>query len=125
MPKFQFGEGVFCTSQNSKCQDLSKFQFSREGGVLYQIPEQGVLANLSKNFALPFSGSPCIADSLSHKKGGSSSGSSGRVRGGPRNMKSMRLPLAAIFFMTNFYTAGGAMTPSPPLNPLLGSLPLT
>ena len=26
--------------------------------------------------------------------------------GGPRNMKSMQLPSAAIFFMTNFYRAG-------------------
>ena len=37
MPKFQFsGKGeVFCTSQNSKCQDLPKFQFLGEGDVLY------------------------------------------------------------------------------------------
>ena len=50
------------------CQDLPKFQFSGEGVVfvLYQIPEQGVLTNLSTNFALPLSGSPCITDSLSH-----------------------------------------------------------
>ena len=50
-----------------------------------------------------------------------SSGSSGRVRGGPRNMKSMRPPSAAIFFMTYFYRAGGgAMAPlAPPLDPLL------
>ena len=32
--------------------------------------------------------------------------------GGPRNMKSMWLPLAAIFFMTCLYRAGGAMAPS-------------
>ena len=39
---------------------------------------------------------------------GSSSGSSGRVRGGgPRNMKSMQPPMAAIFFMTYFHRAGG------------------
>ena len=75
LPKFQFlGRGMFCISQNSKCQDLPKFQsiFRGRGGVLYQIPQQGVLANLSKNFALPLSGSPCIADSPSHvetKKG--------------------------------------------------------
>ena len=37
-----------------------------------------------------------------------SSGSRGWVRGGPRNMKAMRLPLGAIFFMTNYYRAGGA-----------------
>ena len=50
-----------------------------------------------------------------------SSGSSGRVRGGPRNMKSMGPPLAAIFFMTYFHRARGAMAPSapPPLDPLL------
>ena len=35
-------------------------------------------------------------------------------------MKSMQLPLAAIFFMTNFYRTIGAMVPSPPpLDPLL------
>ena len=44
-----------------------------------------------------------------------SSGSSGRVRRGPRNMKSMRPPLAAIFFMTYFYRArGGIMAPLAP-----------
>ena len=48
-----------------------------------------------------------------------SSGSSGRVRGEARNMKSMWLPSAAIFFMTNFYRARGAMAPQPPLDPLL------
>ena len=36
------------------------------GGVLNQIPEQGVVRNLSTNFALPLSGSFCITDSLSH-----------------------------------------------------------
>ena len=53
----------------------------------------------------------CVTHTSNH-----SSGSSGRVRGGgPRNMKSMRPPLAAIFFMTYFYRAGGgAMAPSPP-----------
>ena len=65
---FNFQSRVFCASQNSKCQDLPKFQFSQGvgEGVLYQIPEQDILANLSTNFALPLSGSPCIADSLSH-----------------------------------------------------------
>ena len=44
-----------------------------------------------------------------------SSGSSVRWGwGGLRNMKSMRLPLAAISFMTYFYRAGGGMTPSAP-----------
>ena len=32
-------------------------------------------------------------------------------------MKSMGLPLAAIFFMTYFYRAGRAMVPSPPPPP--------
>ena len=33
LPKFQFsGAGVFCSSQNSKCQDLPKFHFSGGGG---------------------------------------------------------------------------------------------
>ena len=44
----------------------------------------------------------------------SSSGSSGRVRGGPRNMKSMRPPSAAIFFMTYFHIAGGGHGPLGP-----------
>ena len=51
-----------------------------------------------------------------------SSGSSGRVRGGgPRNMKSMRPPSVAIFFMTFFHRArGGGHGPlAPPLDPLL------
>ena len=47
-------------------------------------------------------------------KGDPSSGSSGRVRGGPRNMKSMRPPSVAIFFMTYFYRARGGMAPSAP-----------
>ena len=65
--EFLGGRGLFCSSQNSKCQDLPKLEFSRGrggGGVLYQIPEQGVLANLVK-----ISGSLaclCITDSLSH-----------------------------------------------------------
>ena len=37
-------------------------------------------------------------------------------------MKSMWPPLAAIFFMTYLYRAGGTMAPSaPPLDPLLAS----
>ena len=44
-----------------------------------------------------------------------SSGSSGRVRGGAGNRKSMRPPLVAIFFMTYFHRAGGGgLAPSPP-----------
>ena len=42
-----------------------------------------------------------------------SSGSSGRVRG-PRNMKSMRPPSAAIFFITHFHRAGETWPPRPP-----------
>ena len=38
---FRWGGGLFCSSQNSKCQDLPKFQFS------------GILAKMSKNFAMP------------------------------------------------------------------------
>ena len=38
LPQFQLGGGgvvvVFCGSQNSKCQDLPKFQFFKGGGVL-------------------------------------------------------------------------------------------
>ena len=34
--------------------------------------------------------------------------------GGARNTKSMWSPLAAIFFMTYFYRAGGGMAPSSP-----------
>ena len=40
--------------------------------------------------------------------------------GVPRNMKSMRMLSAAIFFMTYFYRAGGGgMAPWSPLDPLL------
>ena len=46
-----------------------------------------------------------------------SSGSSGRVRGGPRNMKSMWPPSAAIFFMTYFYRARGGHGPLGPPPP--------
>ena len=48
-----------------------------------------------------------------HTMGCNSSGSSSRV-GRTRNMKSMRPPLAAIFFMTYFYRARGAMPPCLP-----------
>ena len=69
-PPLNWGGGVL-ESQNPKCQDLPKFQFSAGGegggGVgLKQIPEQGVLRILSTNFALPLSGCLCITDSLSH-----------------------------------------------------------
>ena len=58
--------GGVLESQKPKCQDLPKFQFSEGGGVLNQIPQQGVLRILSRNFALPLSGCLCITDSLSH-----------------------------------------------------------
>ena len=48
-----------------------------------------------------------------------SSGSSGGVSGGPRNMNCMRAPSAAIFFMTYFYRAGGGGPMSPSSDPLL------
>ena len=48
-----FGGGGVQESQNPKCQDLSKFQLGGGGGVLNQIPEQGVLCNLVKNFWKP------------------------------------------------------------------------
>ena len=44
----------------------------------------------------------------------SSSESSGWVRWGARNMKSIRAPSAAIFFMTYFHRARGDMAPSDP-----------
>ena len=67
LPKFQFSGGGGCSgSQIPKCQDLPKFQFFwGGGGVLNQIPEQGVVRNLSTNFSLPLSGSLCITDSVS------------------------------------------------------------
>ena len=49
-PSFHFwGEGVFLGNQNSECQALTKFSIG--GGD-----------KISKNFAMPYSGSPCIAD---------------------------------------------------------------
>ena len=46
---------------------------------------------------------------------------------GARNMKSMWPPLAAIFFMTCLYRAGGggAMAPSAPPGSATGTMPLT
>ena len=38
----------------------------------------------------------------------------GPGKGGPRNMTSMQPPSVAIFFMTYFHRAGGAMAPSAP-----------
>ena len=54
-----------------------------------------------------------------------SSGSNGRVRGAPRNMKSMRPPSVAIVFMTYFHRAREGMAPSAsPLDPLLCNINL-
>ena len=44
----------------------------------------------------------------------SSSGSSGKIRGGPRKMISMRPPSAAIFFMTYFHSGRGGHSPLSP-----------
>ena len=42
---------------------------------------------------------------------------------GPRNMKYVQPPWAAIFFMTNFYRGGGRMASLPrPLDQLLNSI---
>ena len=60
--------------------------------------------------------------SVLESAGDRSSGSSGRVRGGQENMKSMWPPLVAIFFMTYFHRAGGP--PSAPLDPLLDRIML-
>ena len=51
------GGGLFLDSQNSKWQDLPKFQFSEGGGVFVE-----------QKFchAMSYCGSPCITDSLSH-----------------------------------------------------------
>ena len=73
LAKFQLGErgGGVLPSQNSKCQDLAKFQFSggrggKGSGLNFRISEQGVLPNLSTKSALPLSGSLWITDSFSH-----------------------------------------------------------
>ena len=56
-----------------------------------------------------------VCRAAAYDEGIYSSGSSGRVRGrGPRNMKSMPPPLAAIFFMTYFYRARGGHGPLAP-----------
>ena len=57
---------MFWKSKTQSAMICLNFNFQGEGGVLNQIPEQGVLRNLSTNFALPLSGSLCITDSLSH-----------------------------------------------------------
>ena len=63
--------------------------------------------DLSKHFHNELSTCFCVGPFNSN-----SSGSSGRVHGGAtRNMKSMRLPLTAIFFMTYFYRARGESWP--------------
>ena len=55
LPKFQFsgggGEGRYSQpSQNSKCQDLPKFQFWGEGGTLSQVKTQSAKICLNFNF---------------------------------------------------------------------------
>ena len=62
------GEGVCVLEVKFQSAKIClNFNFQRGGeGVLNQIPEQGVVRNLSTNFALPLSGSFCITDSLSH-----------------------------------------------------------
>ena len=47
------GGGWYSGVKYSKCQDLPKFQFFGGKGVLLnQIPEEGVLENLVKNFTV-------------------------------------------------------------------------
>ena len=61
--------GVFWSSQNSKCQDLPKKIKLWGGGYSWVFKLWiGILVKMSKNFALPQSRSPCIADSLSHTR---------------------------------------------------------
>ena len=60
------GEGFVMNVKTQSAKICLNFNFQRGGGVLNQISEQGVLRNLSTNFALPLSGSLCITDSLSH-----------------------------------------------------------
>ena len=64
---------------------------------------------------------------LAGGQGEHSSGFSSHVRG-PRNLKSMQLPLAAVFFMTyftDFTGPGEAMPPLAPLDLLLEQILLT
>ena len=62
------GEGVLCISQNSKCQDLPKFQFSRGrgGGGSQPNPRKGCSCQFEQKFylALTLSGGPWITDSV-------------------------------------------------------------
>ena len=55
-----------------------------------------------------------VCRAAAYDEGIHSSGSSGRVRGGARNMKSMRPPLAAIFLWPIFTGPGGPWPPWPP-----------
>ena len=65
LAKFSLGGGV---SQNSKCQVLAKFSFLWGGGGYSLVVQMriGILGKMSKIFTMPYSGSACIADSLSH-----------------------------------------------------------
>ena len=57
--------GVFLDSQNSNCQGVAKFSLGGRDSWVVKM-RIGILGKLSKNFAMPYSGTPCIADSLSH-----------------------------------------------------------
>ena len=64
--KLEFGGRVFWKVKTQSSKICLNFNFLGEGGILKQIPEQGVLRILSTNFALPLSVCLCITDSLSH-----------------------------------------------------------
>ena len=48
LPKFQWGGRVFCTSQKSKCQDLPKFQWGGGGGGVFCTSEKSKCKDLPK-----------------------------------------------------------------------------
>ena len=57
--------GVFLGSQNSKCQVLAKFSLGEVCSWVGKV-RIGILGKMSKDFAMPYSGNPYIADSHSH-----------------------------------------------------------
>ena len=73
---FSLGRGVFLGTQNSKCQVLAKFSLGGGGGqregesfAKNRVFLPRILAKWAKILpchAMPNSGNPCIADSLSH-----------------------------------------------------------
>ena len=98
------------------CQKCQKFWRSHANVLIGSLPHNWVIY---QNVCLTMFSEILRSQMLSHNRRKQtsifSSGSSGRVREGPRNMKSMWLPLAAIFFMTYFHrTRGGAMATSAP-----------